>query len=113
MEEGFFFVPPEYPSFLKSLPYYWETEAYIFVHAGLRPKKPLDKQDLHDLLFIRSDFIHSKYDWGKRIIFGHTPFSEPLVEPNKIGIDTGCVYGGELTALILPDMEFISEPCGR
>ena len=113
MEEGFFYVPTEYIRFMSGLPHYWETEHYIFVHAGLRPKKPLEKQDLRDLLFIRNDFIKSKYNWGKRVIFGHTPFSEPLIEPNKIGIDTGCVYGGKLTALVLPDLEFISESCGR
>ncbi|NPB09215.1 MAG: serine/threonine protein phosphatase, partial [Thermodesulfobacteria bacterium] len=34
-------VPPEVVAFLRGLPYYWETERYIFVHAGLRPGRPL------------------------------------------------------------------------
>jgi len=65
------------------------------------------------LLFIRSEFIFSDYDWGKRVIFAHTPFSTPFLAPNKIGIDTGCVYGGQLTALVLPEVDFYFESCGR
>ncbi len=106
-------VPPEVVSFLRGLPYFWETEDYIFVHAGLRPGRPLREQRPEDLLFIRGEFIFSDYDWGKRVIFGHTPFSTPFVAPNKIGIDTGCVYGGKLTAVKLPEVEFYFEFCGR
>ena len=40
------------------------------------------------------------------MIFGHTPFKRPLVMPNKIGIDTGAVYGNFLTCLKLPQREF-------
>jgi hypothetical protein len=42
------------------------------------------------------------------VIFGHTIFKKPLVQRNKIGIDTGAVYGGRLTALLLPQKEFVS-----
>lgn len=101
-------VPPEHARFFSSLPLYHETHAYIFVHAGLRPKVSLGAQQAEDLLWIREPFISSAYDFGKRVIFGHTPFSEPLVMPNKIGIDTGAGYGRALTAVILPDMKFIS-----
>ncbi len=100
-------IPDTHITFLKNLRLYYETDKYIFVHAGLRPGVPLENQSPSDLLWIRSEFVRSSYDWGKRIIFGHTPFSVPLVEENKIGIDTGAVYGGRLTALILPDLEFV------
>ncbi len=111
MERGELFVPKEIVTFLKGLPPYYETEEYIFVHAGLRPGKPLSEQRLEDLLFIRGEFIYSDYDWGKRVIFAHTPFSRPFLAPNKIGIDTGCVYGGELTALVLPELDFYFQSC--
>ena len=113
MKDGIVELPPKHLSFLRSLLPYWETERYIFVHAGLRPKIPLAEQRLEDLLFIRGEFIHSGYDWGKRVIFAHTPFPRPLVTPTKIGIDTGCVYGGELTALVLPEVDFYFSYCGR
>ncbi len=106
-KDGMPIVPDEHMEFLSGLRLYLETPKYIFVHAGLRPGIPLEEQNEADLLSIRYTFIQSSYDWGKRIIFGHTPFPVPLVEKNKIGIDTGAVYGGRLTALVLPDVEFI------
>lgn len=101
-------IPAEHLEFFRSLRLYYETEAYIFVHAGLRPKVPLASQESEDLLWIRDKFIYSKYDFGKPVVFGHTPLEKPLVEPNKIGIDTGAVYGNALTCVQLPDMVFMT-----
>jgi serine/threonine protein phosphatase 1 len=101
-------VPENHRGFLQDLHPYYETEDHIMVHAGLRPGIPLEEQDLDDLVWIREEFIYSEADFGKPVIFGHTPFVRPLVLPNKIGIDTGAVYGNKLTCLILPDMEFVS-----
>lgn len=99
-------VPEEHYYFLESLPYYWETDEYIFVHAGLRDGIPLEQQSLRDLLWIREEFINSDYDHGKKVIYGHTPTKMPVVQKNKIGIDTGAVYGGNLTCLEIPGMVF-------
>ncbi len=101
-----FQVPDRHLQFYQSLLPYYETADHIFVHAGLRPGVPLPEQDMDDLIWSRFEFILSPHDFGKRVIFGHTPFSVPLVEPNKIGIDTGAVYGGPLTCLELPGMIF-------
>ena len=101
-------VPSTHLDFLKSLHMYYQTENYIFVHAGLREKVPLESQQETDLLWIRDEFIYSDYDFGQRVVFGHTPFKEPLVQPNKIGIDTGAVYGNQLTCVQLPEMIFFS-----
>jgi serine/threonine protein phosphatase 1 len=103
-------VPPAHLKFFKSLHLYYQTDDYIFVHAGLRKKVPLESQKTVDLLWIRDEFIFSDFDFGKRVIFGHTPFKEPLVQTNKIGIDTGAVYGNRLTCLQLPEIKFFSEP---
>jgi serine/threonine protein phosphatase 1 len=67
---------------------------------------PLDRQSVEDLLWIREKFIHSPRPFEKRVVFGHTPFEKPLVEPDKIGIDTGAVYGNMLTCVQLPDEVF-------
>ncbi|MGD9301639.1 MAG: metallophosphoesterase family protein [Desulfobacterales bacterium] len=99
-------IPPEHRQFYKSLRLIYETEEYIFVHAGLRPKVSLEFQDTEDLLWIRDKFLYSRYDFGKPVIFGHTPLGEPLVESNKIGIDTGAVFGNALTCVQLPDLVF-------
>jgi len=99
-------IPPEHRQFFKSLRLSYETDDYIFVHAGLRPKIALESQQTEDLLWIRDKFLNTRYNFGKPVIFGHTPLGKPLVESNKIGIDTGAVFGNALTCVKLPDLEF-------
>lgn len=100
-------IPEDHLSFYQDLTPYYETDYYIFVHAGLKKKVPLERQSPDDLYWIRGEFIETSFDFGKRVIFGHTPFPEPLVMPNKIGIDTGAVFGNYLTCVKLPAVEFI------
>jgi serine/threonine protein phosphatase 1 len=107
-QEGEFKLPQEHLDFFTSLLLYYETEKYIFVHAGLRGGIPLEEQDPHDLIWIRDEFILSLHNFGKTVIFGHTPLQRVFVAPNKIGIDTGAVYGGRLTCLELPAQRFYS-----
>lgn len=99
-------IPEDHICFLKSLDHYIELKDYYVVHAGFRPGVRIEDQILQDLIWIRDPFIFSDYDFGKRVIFGHTPFSEPLVMDNKIGLDTGAVYGNKLTCLELPSLKF-------
>jgi serine/threonine protein phosphatase 1 len=99
-------IPPDHLKFFKSLLPYYETDQFIFVHAGLIPGRALNEQSLYDMQWIRQSFIDSDYDFGKRVVFGHTHFSEPLIEASKIGIDTGAVYGGKLTCVELPALKF-------
>ncbi len=99
-------LPPDHEEFYLSLKKYYETPDYIFVHGGLKPGVPLEAQDEEDLFWIRGEFIASFEDFGKKVVFGHTPLRQPLIMPNKIGIDTGCVYGNFLTCLKLPAEEF-------
>ena len=97
-------VPDSHMSFFRSLLLWYETDDHIFVHAGLREKIPLKDQEIDDLLWIRHEFIRSPYDFGKTVVFGHTPMphAEPLFLPGRIGIDTGATYGGLLTCVELP-----------
>lgn len=95
-------LPREHVDFLESLQLYWLTEGYLVVHAGIRPDRPLPEQDEEDLLWIREDFIRSQHPLPETVVFGHTPQRNVLVDlPYKIGIDTGCVYGGALTGVEL------------
>lgn len=100
------FMPREHREFLASLLPHWETEEYIFVHAGLRHDQPLADQDISDLCEIREPFLSQDRDYGRRVIFGHTPFATPLLTPFRTGIDTGAVYGNLLTAVELPALRF-------
>ncbi len=99
-------LPPDHDKFYRELKLYYETPEYIFVHGGLKPGVPLAEQDEEDLLWIRGEFITALDDFGRKVIFGHTPFKQPLLLPNKIGIDTGAAYGNLLTCLQLPQEKF-------
>ncbi len=96
-EAGKVRIPKEHLDFFENLPCSFETETFIFVHAGLRPGLSLTAQREQDMLWIRDEFLASDYDWGKTVVFGHTPLREPLLTPNKIGLDTAAVYGRKLT----------------
>jgi len=101
-------IPQDHMIYFQSLVPFIELEDYYVVHAGLRPNVEVKDQSREDMLWIREPFIDSEYDFGKRVIFGHTPFSDPFVSKNRIGIDTGAVYGNKLTCLELPEIRFHS-----
>lgn len=98
---------------MRNLPLYHEDEHYIYVHAGVDVNKPLEEQNKNTLLWIRENFIYSVKKYDKKIIFGHTPTMSLSSNENKpvytftgnIDIDTGCVYDGKLTALVIEDGE--------
>ncbi len=107
----------EHIGWLKSRPLYFEADNYLFVHAGLLPgltieehKKALDGERAESLsqqmIWIRDQFIDDNYDWGKKIIFGHTAVRTPIIQKNKIGIDTFPRHAGFLTAVELPAEKF-------
>lgn len=91
-------IPEEHVNFLRKLRLSYETPDFIFVHAGLRPGLSLQQQSEEDLLWIRRDFLSSQYSWGKTVVFGHSPQSDgPLVQTERLGLDTGVVYGRSLS----------------
>jgi len=97
-------LPPEHLAFLDRLRPHHREPGWIVVHAGIRPGRPLEAQDEEDLFWIREEFIDAPHPLPETVVFGHTPMRDVLVDlPYKIGIDTGCVYGGALTALALPE----------
>jgi serine/threonine protein phosphatase 1 len=106
--DGETIIPQEHIHFINNLQILVELQDYCTVHAGFRPGLQIKDQSIDDMIWIREPFIYSKYDFGKKIIFGHTVFYDPLIMDNKIGLDTGAVYGNKLTCLELPDLVFHS-----
>lgn len=105
-------ILPAHLDFMRETPFSHEAEEYIFVHAGMKPGLAPAENDKMDLIWIREKFLRSSYDWGKKVIHGHSPTFEldftPEARPNRINIDTGSCFGGQLTAVLLPEEKFLS-----
>lgn len=72
---------------------------YVFVHAGVRPGVPLDRQQLSDLRWIREEFLEGEHEHGVTVVYGHTISDSVDEARGRIGIDTGAYLTGRLTAL--------------
>jgi serine/threonine protein phosphatase 1 len=95
-------LPDGHLEFLEALVPSYVTDRWILVHAGIRPDRPLAEQDEEDLFWIREEFIAHPHSLPQTVVYGHTPTRRVHVNlPWKIGIDTGCVYGGRLTCVEL------------
>jgi serine/threonine protein phosphatase 1 len=100
-------IPASHLHFFRTLLHKYETPDFLFVHAGIRPMVPLEQQELKDLIWIRQEFYSFVGKFPKPVVFGHTPQKQVLLREDRIGIDTGCVYGNKLTCLKLPEREII------
>jgi serine/threonine protein phosphatase 1 len=99
-------MPAHHRAFIAALPLSARFGDFFFCHAGIRPGVPLDRQSPRDLVWIRDEFLFSGVDHGVVVIHGHTPVDEPEVLPNRIDIDTGAVFGGRLTCLVLEGTDY-------
>ena len=93
--------PGHHRAFVENLPRIVVLGGYVFVHAGLNPANALDAQDANDLVWIREPFLSSNADFGRIVVHGHTPATDPEVRANRINIDTGAFFTGRLTCLVL------------
>ena len=94
-------IPEAHREFLSSLKDSLSIGKYFLCHAGVRPNVPLDRQNVDDLFWIREEFLHSKQDFEKMIIHGHSPHEWPEIKSNRINIDTGAFATGRLTCLVI------------
>jgi serine/threonine protein phosphatase 1 len=98
-------MPAEHRAFLEGLETTLRFGDFLFVHAGIRPGVPLAEQDPQDLIWIREEFLFDGRDHGFVVVHGHTIADAPEIRPNRINIDTGAVFGGPLTCLVLEGTE--------
>jgi serine/threonine protein phosphatase 1 len=101
--EPFALVPEAHMALLRRCPLHWAAGDYLFVHAGIRPEVPLDRQDPFDLIWIREPFLSFDGELPMVVVHGHSPAAQPAVRQNRLGIDTGACFGGALTCLVLED----------
>ncbi len=92
-------VPAEHRSFVAGFEDMIVIGDYVFVHAGIRPDTPLDRQRTSDLRWIRDPFLDHRAKLEKTVVHGHTMTDEIERRGHRIGIDTGAYASGRLTAL--------------
>lgn len=107
-----------YVSFFNRMPFMIDLGTHLVVHAGVRPTVELYSQTTSDMTLIRTLGANPESDEGtpwyhvyhgeKIILFGHWPAPEPRRGRKAIGLDTGCVYGYNLTAYIIEEDEFVT-----
>lgn len=92
---------------IASLPVVISLPETLVVHGGIDPRKRRVDHDVDDLQKTRSmvpggsydpPYWFDQYEGPEQVFFGHTVLTRPLISEYAIGLDTGCVYGGELTA---------------
>jgi serine/threonine protein phosphatase 1 len=114
-------LQPHYDWF-EALPAAISFDDVLVTHGGVDPRRPLAEHDLYDLLETRAIPPENSYDgpfWFElhetrpRVFFGHTVLDAPVVTDGAVGLDTGCVYGGELTAYDYRADELLSVPAER
>jgi serine/threonine protein phosphatase 1 len=95
-------IPAGHRAFLDGLAMHHRLGGYLFVHAGVKPGVPFDRQAPDDLLRIRRTFLDAAAEFGAVVVHGHTPVRHgPEVRRNRINLDTGAVFGRELTCGVL------------
>jgi serine/threonine protein phosphatase 1 len=104
-------------AYLRSLPVVLSWEGAMVVHGGVDHRKPLAEHSVTELLNTRSLHPDGGYErpfWFEtrrqvpQIFFGHTVLAESFATEWAVGLDTGCVYGGQLTAYTRSTGEFVA-----
>ncbi|MEM9694571.1 MAG: metallophosphoesterase [Myxococcota bacterium] len=111
--------------FVKAMPLWLDLEEHgvRVVHAGVVPGQPIDAAPRRALLYMRSldddgnprERRQEGQPWASRyrgpphVVFGHDAVRGLQLHPWATGLDTGCVYGGRLSALVLKRGEPLAE----
>lgn len=113
-------------NWLTQRPVYIEKEHFLVVHAGLAPNQHPAQTSPRILMNIRTwdgtgENLNNPKDpaWfdlhkpSKLVVFGHWAKQGLVLKKNIIGLDTGCVYGNKLSALLLPEQTIYQVPAQK
>jgi len=94
---------PTIVGLLERLPLHHRIGDYLFVHAGVHPRRRLEWQGADEFLWIREPFLEpATWPHPFAAVHGHTILG-PEVRPHRVGLDSGCFATGVLTAVELAD----------
>ena len=99
-------LPFSHKNFFNQLILNYEWGNYFFVHAGINPDLPIEKQEKETMLWTREkNFFNPKMTCSKIIVHGHTPVEKIEKYPFRINLDTGSFYSGKLSCLKIENGE--------
>ncbi|MHA3978017.1 metallophosphoesterase [Halovulum sp. GXIMD14794] len=104
-------VPEAHVAFLKRAERLVELGDYIFAHAGIQPGVPVASQQLTDLIWIREPFLSDPRQHPGIVVHGHTIVERVENRGNRIAVDTGAVFTGNLSCVVLdgPRQELLTD----
>ena len=94
-------MPADHHAFLDGLAFNHRSGDYVFAHAGIRPRVPMERQDPEDLMWIRREFLSAGDFGGLCVVHGHSQVTEAVDLPHRIAVDTGAYHSGRLTCAVL------------
>ncbi|MDO6456963.1 metallophosphoesterase family protein [Celeribacter halophilus] len=94
-------VPEAHLDFIENAPLTYAWGDYLFVHAGIQPRLPVERQTEDDLIWIREGWLDYHGPLPFTVVHGHTALDEATHFGNRIDIDTGAGYGRPLTVLVI------------
>jgi bis(5'-nucleosyl)-tetraphosphatase (symmetrical) len=106
----------EWLAWIASWPLFVAGDGYILVHAGIAPGKRPEQCTREELTELRTVDGQPWFDFWRgpeTVIFGHWAQRGRVNLALCKGLDTGCVYGGRLTGLWWPRLEWVSVPARR
>ncbi|MGC3938079.1 metallophosphoesterase family protein [Roseobacter sp. EG26] len=98
-------VPQSHRDFLNERPLMHITDDLVFVHAGIRPKVPLEDQIEDDLIWIRQPFLDYRKAHDRLVVHGHTALDHPEHAGNRVNLDGGAGYFRPLHAAVFEGTE--------
>lgn len=107
----------EVKDWLRSLPLFLETDDWLAIHGGLLPGQHPAEMDPETLLTLRE--LPDGRPWhqailpDKDIVYGHWAVQGLCLSGRTWGLDSGCVYGGQLSALVWPKRRVVSVPAQK
>jgi len=106
----------EWLAWIAAWPLFVHGDGYILVHAGIAPGKRPEQCTREELTELRTVDGQPWFDFWRgpeTVIFGHWAQRGRVDLALCKGLDTGCVYGGRLTGLWWPRLEWVSVPARR